>query len=86
MDKLSDLPNIGEKLEAQLNQVGIYTFDDLQSLGSKKAWLMIKEIDRFACIHRLLALEGALEEVKKNLLSEEKKRELRDFYNSNKNK
>lgn len=78
--KLSDLPNIGAALEAQLIAVGIVTHEDLQRIGAKEAWLKIQEIDESACINRLLSLEGAILGVKKSLLPEEKKEELREFY------
>lgn len=32
MDELSKLPNIGEKVEEQLNAVGIFTYEDLKKL------------------------------------------------------
>lgn len=35
MSKLSDLPNIGKKLEEQLNEVGIETIEQLKEVGSK---------------------------------------------------
>ncbi len=80
MGELSKLPNIGEKVEEQLNAVGIFTYEDLKKLGAEKAWLIIQSIDRSACIHRLLALEGALQGVPKKLLPEERKAELKSFY------
>ncbi|MDO4541161.1 MAG: TfoX/Sxy family DNA transformation protein [Syntrophomonadaceae bacterium] len=58
MGKLSELPNIGETVAGQLNQVGMVTEDDLKKIGAKQAWLQIQAIDESACIHRLLALEG----------------------------
>lgn len=66
-------------------QVGIYTEEDLKSIGAEQAWLKIQQIDESACIHRLLALEGAIQGVKKILLPEERKKELKKFYNWNKN-
>lgn len=84
MGELSKLPNIGEKLEEQLNQIGIFTKADLKSIGAKKAWLDIQKIDESACIHRLLALEGAIEGVKKSLLPNDVKEELKEFYHSHK--
>lgn len=84
MGELSKQPNIGIKVEEQLNTVGIYTLEQLQSIGSKKAWLKIQEIDEFACIHRLLALEGAIQGVKKTMLSNEVKAELKSFYQEHK--
>ncbi|MDD3413869.1 MAG: TfoX/Sxy family protein [Lachnospiraceae bacterium] len=80
MKKLSDLPNIGTEVERQLNEVGITTIEELESIGAEQAWLKIQEIDESACIHRLLALEGAIQGVKKTLLPEERKMELKEFY------
>ena len=34
MERLSDLPNIGEVVEKQLNEVGIETYADLKKLGA----------------------------------------------------
>ena len=65
MEELSKLPNIGKAVEAQLIQVGIETPEALRQVGAKAAWLKIQEIDPSACIHRLLALEGAIQGVKK---------------------
>jgi len=78
---LSKLPNIGGMVEAQLNEVGITTPEQLRNIGSKQAWLKIKAIDASACIHRLYALEGAIQGIKKTQLSIDKKEELKEFYN-----
>lgn len=80
MGELSKLQNIGSVVEEQLNAVGITTFDQLKAMGSKQAWLKIQSIDSSACIHRLLALEGAIRGVKKAQLPEDVKEELRAFY------
>ena len=84
MGELSKLPNIGNVLEKQLNDVGINTVDDLINFGSKEVWLKIKEIDDSACLNRLMALEGAIQNIRWHNLSEEDKDNLRDFYNSQK--
>ncbi|MEA4972155.1 hypothetical protein SDC9_121510 [bioreactor metagenome] len=84
MGELSKLPNIGKEVERQLNLVGITTFDELKKDGAQAAWLKIQMIDDSACIHRLMALEGAIEGVKKTLLPEEKKAELKEFFNQHK--
>lgn len=84
MGELSKLPNIGAKVEEQLNAVNIFTYEDLKKLGAEKSWLMIQGIDPSACIHRLLALEGALQGVPKKLLPEERKAELKKFYEEHK--
>lgn len=80
MGELSKLPNIGKTVEEQLNQVGIFTYEDLKTSGSKQAWLKIQEIDSSACIHRLLAFEGAIRGIKKTDLPKDCKDELKEFY------
>lgn len=84
MGELSKLPNIGKEVERQLNEVSIFTLDELKNIGAEAAWLRIQEIDASACIHRLLALEGAIQYIKKTLLSEKRKTELKEFYNCHK--
>ena len=84
MGELSKLPNIGKEVERQLNEIGVTTYEELKYLGAEKAWLKIQEIDDSACIHILLALEGALQGVKKTLLNDERKVELKEFYNLHK--
>ena len=84
MGELSKLPNIGNVLEKQLNDVGINTIDDLINLGSKETWLKIKEIDDSACLNRLMALEGAIQNIRWHNLSDEDKDNLRNFYNCQK--
>ena len=84
MGELSKLPNIGKTVEAQLVKVGINSVDDLRKIGAKEAWLKIQEIDESACINRLMALEGAVEGVKKTMLTDEVKADLKEFYQRNK--
>lgn len=80
MGELSKLPNIGNVLEQQLNEVGIESFEQLKEIGSKQAWLKIKTIDSSACINRLYALEGAIQGIRYHYLPDEKKSELKEFY------
>lgn len=80
MGNLSKLPNIGKVLEKQLNEVGITKKEDLEEIGSKEAWLKIKEIDESACYNRLCALEGAIQEIRWFDLSNEDKENLLKFY------
>ena len=82
MGELSKLPNIGETVEEQL--VGITTAAELHEIGAKAAWLKIQEIDESACIHRLMALEGAIQGVKKTMLPDEVKADLKGFYQEHK--
>lgn len=60
MGELLKLSNIGKVVEEQLNQTGVFTAEELRTIGSKQAWLKIQEIDETACVHKLMTLEGAL--------------------------
>lgn len=80
MGELSNLPNIGKVVEEQLMQVGIDSEEELKRIGAREAWLRIQEIDESACIHRLMALEGAIRGVKKSMLPDEVKADLKAFY------
>ena len=59
----------------------INTYEDLKDYGAEKAWLKIQSIDESACIHRLMALEGAILRIKKSELPQIRKDELKEFYN-----
>lgn len=80
MGELSGLPNIGKVVEEQLMQVGVDSAEELKRIGAREAWLRIQQIDESACIHRLMALEGAIRGVKKSMLPDEVKADLKAFY------
>ena len=84
MGELSKLPNIGKTVEERLIQVGIGTPEALREIGAKVAWLKIRKIDPSACIHRLLALEGAIQGVRKTMLPDGVKTNLKAFYQAHK--
>lgn len=85
MGKLSELPNIGAKLEKQLMEAGITSEDELKSVGSREAWLRILRRDPSACIMRLSALEGAIQGIRWHDLDRETKESLKAFYHRHKN-
>ena len=84
MSELTSLPNIAEKLDKQLAEVGITTVEELKSVGSREAWLRILARDPSACMMRLSALEGAIQGVRWNFLDEETKKGLKTFYQAQK--
>ena len=86
MGELTKLPNIADKLEAQLADVGITTVDELKKIGSREAWLRILACDPSACLMRLSALEGAIQGIRWHYLDDETKADLKEFYNQNKGK
>ena len=80
MGELSTLPNIGPEVERQLHEAGVTSAAELRALGAEDAWLRIQMHAPSACIHRLLALEDAIQGVKKTLLPPERRAELKAFY------
>lgn len=84
MGELLELPNIGKVVEAQLNEIGINNIEELENIGSKEAWLCIKEIDSSACYNRLCGLEGAIQRVRWHELSKKDKKDLKNFYSNHK--
>lgn len=80
MKKLSQMPNIGIVLEKLLLTAGIDTPDTLQKLGSQSAFIRIAKVDPTACLHKLYALEGAIQGQRWNSLPEERKKELKHFF------
>lgn len=57
--KLSEMINIGKKLEKELNAIGINSSDDLIKMGSIEA---ARKLD--SCANQLFALEGAIQGVR----------------------
>lgn len=84
MGELTELPNIGPTLEQQLNDIGIKTYEELKNIGAEEAWLRIQVMDPSACINRLLALEGAIQNVRKSDLPILRKNQLKEFCRNHK--
>lgn len=61
MDEFSKLPNMGKKVEEQLEQAGVSTPAELLELGSRKVFERLAVIDETSCINKLYALEGAIQ-------------------------
>ncbi len=82
MDRLSKLPNIGKVLEEKLIDAGVKNADGLKVIGSKEAFIKIKNIDNTSCYNMLCALEGAIQGVRWHELSEDIKQDLKFFFQS----
>lgn len=80
--ELTKLPNIGPELARLLNEVEIRDSEELKSLGAETACLRMKARGLDVCFHKLTALEGAVQGVKKSQLTPERKAELRTFFDS----
>jgi DNA transformation protein len=85
MGELSKLPNISTVVEGKLNEVGIITQSQLKDMGSKQAFLSLRKNDSGACVNMLCALEGAIQGIRWHSLSDEVKKELKEFHKSLKN-
>lgn len=60
MEDLTKHPNIGKVLAQKLNEIEVYTYDDLVDIGSVEAVLRIVGSDTFGYYNMLYALEGAI--------------------------
>ena len=63
----------------KLNAVGIDLSEKLIEIGSKQAFLQLKQEFPNVCLVHLYTLEGAITNTEFNCLSEEKKKELKEF-------
>ena len=83
MGELLTLPNVGKVLEKNLNEIGIYTGQQLKEIGSKEALLRIRlKVDPGACLHMLYGLQGAVDGIMDTELPESTKQDLKAFYKS----
>lgn len=79
MSELTSLRNIGKEMEKKLTPVGIDSAEKLIESGSKQAFMKLKEAYPSVCLVHLYTLEGAITDVEFNSLSEDKKKELKEF-------
>ena len=78
--KLTELKNIGKKIAGRLNEVGIFSEDELFIVGAVGAHRMIKEKypnETIPVCYYLYSFEGALTDKHWNDIGEDKKRELK---------
>ena len=79
MSELTNMMNIGKEMAKKLKTVGIASAEKLIQTGSKQAFLQLKQEYPNVCLVHLYTLEGAITNVEFNCLSEEKKKELKEF-------
>lgn len=75
--KLAGLPNLGPKSQQWLNEVGIYTLDDLQAVGAVEAYRHASLAGFNTSLNLLYALYGALHGLRWNEVPGEIKERLR---------
>lgn len=79
MPELTSMMNIGKEMEKKLTSIGIDSPEKLIETGAKQAFLELKQAYPSVCLVHLYALEGAICNMEFNSLSEEKKKELKEF-------
>ena len=78
--KLTDLRNIGKKIARRLNEVGIFSEDELRVAGAVEAHKMIKERypdETLPVCYYLYSFEGALNDIHWDDIGEERKQKLK---------
>jgi len=79
MSELTTLKNIGKEMERKLESIGINSAEELKEIGSKETWLRLKLKYPESCLVHLYTLEGAICNIEYNQLSEETKKDLKQF-------
>jgi len=80
MSGLSDLPNLGKTVIAQLEAAGIRTAAQLKRLGSVGAALKLQAQGVSVCASKLSALEGAIRGVRWHSIPAEERKALRERF------
>ena len=71
--------NIGKEIGKKLKSVEICSAEELKSIGSKEAFFRLKTRYSNVCLVHLYTLQGAIEDIEYNQLSEATKRDLKEF-------
>ncbi len=79
MTELTSMKNIGKAIESKLKSVGICSAEELKKVGSKEAFFRLKTSCSNVCLVHLFTLQGAVDDIDYNKLSEETKRDLKAF-------
>lgn len=79
MSELTTMMNIGKEMERKLTSVGIDSSEKLIATGAKQAFLKLKEKYPNVCLVHLYTLEGAIQNTEFNSLTEDTKKELKEF-------
>lgn len=83
MSDLKSLPNIGPVLARLLERAEIHTAEELRRLGAEAVFTRLKILETEegdSCIHKLYALEGAIQGIRWNEVSSERRHELLEFF------
>lgn len=79
MSGLTSMMNIGNEMAKKLISVGIESSEKLIEVGAKDAFFKLKQKYPNVCLVHLYTLEGAIHDIEFNRLSENTKKELKEF-------
>ena len=79
MPELTSMMNIGREMEKKLISVGIESSEELIGVGAKDAFFKLKQKYPNVCLVHLYTLDGAIHNTEYNRLSEDTKKELKEF-------
>ncbi|MGX8834519.1 TfoX/Sxy family DNA transformation protein [Amedibacillus sp. YH-ame6] len=82
MEALDHMRNIGKEMKIKLLSIGIRSSKDLIRLGSKEVFMQLKERYPNVCLVHLYVLQGAIDNIDYDKLSEEVKSDLKQFSDS----
>ncbi len=82
MADLTTMSNIGKEMASKLKSVGINTAEELIEIGSKEAFFRLKTKYPQVCLVHLYTLEGAIQNIEFNCLSDKTKADLKKFSDS----
>lgn len=82
MTDLTTMMNIGKEMASKLKSVEIDCAERLIEVGSKEVFFRLKTKYPQVCLVHLYTLEGAIQNVEFNCLSEETKEDLKAFSDS----
>ena len=80
--KVEELQNIGNTIAKRLNQIGVYTEDDLRAIGPVDAHKKIRDAypkARLPLCYYLFSFEGALQGKRWDSIGEKRKEELKEL-------
>ena len=79
MAELTSMRNIGKEMENKLKSIDVHTAEDLTNLGAKDAFLRLKLHHPNICLVHLYVLQGAIDDIDYNHLTEDVKADLKNF-------
>lgn len=79
MAELTSMQNIGKEIEKKLKSVGISTAEELKQIGSREAFLRLKQRYPNVCLVHLYTLQGAIDDTEYNRLPEDVRNDLKAF-------